>query len=183
MLRRRTRHRNAHRTPLIRSAALGAAFAVAAVVAGCTAPSGSETTTPANVEVVVSEPEGDTLTVNVDGRREKVRLIGVDTPETVHPTKGVQCFGPEASEFTKKTLAVGTKVKLVRDVEARDRYGRLLAYVYLFDSNVFYNRELVRLGYARPYPFPPNTSHEATFATAADEARRDGRGLWSACGD
>ena len=96
-------------------------------------------------------------------------MIGVDTPETVHPTKGVQCFGPEASDFTKHSLEPGTKVRLVRDVEARDKYGRLLAYVFLADTNVFYNLELVRLGYARPYPFPPNTTHQSDFAAAAIE--------------
>ena len=142
----------------------------------------SETTTSANVGVVVSVSDGDTFTVKVEGRKERVRLIGVDTPETVHPTKGVQCYGPEASDFTKHTLAVGTNVRLVRDVEARDRYGRLLAYVYLADSNVFYNLELVRLGYARPYPFPPNTTHQADFAAAAWEAQGNASGLWGACG-
>ena len=142
----------------------------------------SETTTSANVGVVVAVSDGDTFTVKVEGRKERVRLIGVDTPETVHPTKGVQCYGPEASDFTKHNLAVGTRVRLVRDVEARDKYGRLLAYVYLADSNVFYNFELVRLGYARPYPFPPNTTHQADFATAAWEAQGNARGLWGACG-
>ena len=131
--------------------------------------------------VVVSVSDGDTFTVSVGDSREKVRLIGIDTPETKHPTKGVQCWGPEASEFTTRTLAVGTRVRLVRDVEARDRYGRLLAYVYLADSNVFFNLELVRLGFARPYPFPPNTTHKADFAAAAWDAQRAGRGLWANC--
>lgn len=141
----------------------------------------NETTTSANAGVVVSVSDGDTITVKVGGAREKVRLIGVDTPETVHPTKGVQCWGPEASDFTKHMLAPGTAVRLVRDVEARDRYGRLLAYVYLADSNVFYNLELVRLGYARPYPFEPNTTHKSDFAAAAWEAQEAHRGLWAAC--
>lgn len=122
------------------------------------------------------------MKVRIDGEQETVRLIGVDTPETVHPTKGVQCFGPEASDFTKHALAPGTRVRLVRDVEARDRYGRLLAYVYVVDTNAFFNLELVRLGYARPYPFPPNTTHEAEFADAAWEAQRGARGLWRSCG-
>ena len=131
--------------------------------------------------VVVSVTDGDTFTVDIAGNREKVRLIGVDTPETKHPTKGVQCWGPEASQFTQTLLAVGTRVRLVRDVEARDRYGRLLAYVYLADTNVFVNRELVRLGFARPYPFEPNTSHKTDFAEAAWEAQGARRGLWGAC--
>ena len=131
--------------------------------------------------VVVSVADGDTFTVAVNGDREKIRLIGVDTPETKHPTKGVQCWGPEASDFTKATLTKGTRVRLVRDAEARDRYGRLLAYVYLDETNVFFNLELVRLGFARPFPFEPNTSHKAEFAAAAWEAQGERRGLWGAC--
>ena len=131
--------------------------------------------------VVVSVADGDTFTVELGGKREAVRLIGVDTPETKHPTKGVQCWGPEAADFTKALLAVGTRVALVRDVEPRDRYGRLLAYVWLADTNLFVNRELVRLGHARPYPFAPNTTHKADFADAAWEAQGARRGLWGAC--
>ena len=131
--------------------------------------------------VVVSVSDGDTFTVSIGDAREKVRLIGIDTPETKHPTKGVQCWGPEASDFTTRTLTVGTRVRLVRDVEARDKYGRLLAYVYLADSNVFFNLELVRLGFARPYPFEPNTTHKADFAAAAWDAQQARRGLWANC--
>jgi micrococcal nuclease len=78
-------------------------------------------------------------------------------------------------------LPVGTRVRLVRDVEARDRYRRLLAYVYLADTDLFFNLELVRLGYARPYPFPPNTTHKADFAAAAWDAQQSERGLWAKC--
>lgn len=131
--------------------------------------------------VVVSVADGDTFDVEIAGERDTVRLIGVDTPETKHPTKGIQCWGPEASDFTKSLLTAGTRVRLVRDAEARDRYGRLLAYVYLDDTNVFVNRELVRLGFARPYPFEPNSTHKATFADAAWEAQGAQRGLWGAC--
>lgn len=151
---------------------------------GCGGNDGSnnpQTTTSANVGVVVSVADGDTFDVEIAGERDTVRLIGVDTPETKHPTKGVQCWGPEASDFTKSLLSAGTRVRLVRDVEARDRYGRLLAYVYLTHTNVFVNRELVRLGFARPYPFEPNTAHKATFADAAWEAQGERRGLWAAC--
>ncbi len=131
--------------------------------------------------VVVSVADGDTFDVEIEGKRDTVRLIGVDTPETKHPTKGVQCWGPEASDFTTSLLSVGTRVRLIRDVEARDRYGRLLAYVFLAETNVFVNRELVRLGFARPYPFEPNTAHKAAFADAAWEAQGGRRGLWAAC--
>lgn len=161
--------------------ALCAVVALAVSCSGATNTSESETTTSANTGVVVSVSDGDTFTVEVGGAKEKVRLIGVDTPETKHPTKGVQCWGPEASDFTKSVLTKGTRVRLVRDIEARDRYGRLLAYVYLADTNVFFNLELVRLGFARPYPFEPNTTHESDFAAAAWEARDADRGLWGAC--
>jgi micrococcal nuclease len=119
--------------------------------------------------------------VKVDGRDETVRLIGVDTPETVHPTKPVQCYGPEASAFTTSTLSKGTEVRLVRDIEARDAYDRLLAYVYRASDNMFVNLELIRQGYARPYPFEPNTAHKADFAQAAWDARDAQRGLWRVC--
>ncbi len=124
------------------------------------------------------------MAVRVDGREETVRLIGIDTPETVHPTKPVQCFGPEASIFTKSLLPEGTRVRVVRDAEARDAYERLLAYIHVVGesgNDVFVNLELVRLGYARPYPFPPNTTHRDDFTKAAWEARNAGRGLWVAC--
>ncbi|MFM8902353.1 MAG: thermonuclease family protein, partial [Actinomycetota bacterium] len=78
--------------------------------------------------------DGDTLVVSVQNQIETVRLIGVDTPETVHPTKGVECFGPEASQFTKSTLKIGTIVRLARDDEPRDRYQRLLVYLFLVDG-------------------------------------------------
>ena len=126
--------------------------------------------------------------MEIDGRKETVRLIGIDTPETVHPTKPVECFGPEASAFTKALLPKGTRVRVVRDAEARDAYDRLLAYLYVdtptsgpANSEVFVNLELVRTGHARPFPFPPNTAHRDDFTKAAWEARDGGRGLWTAC--
>jgi micrococcal nuclease len=125
--------------------------------------------------------DGDTLTVSVSGRQETLRLIGVDTPETVHPTKPVQCWGPEASAHTKGLFPPGTKVFLARDAEARDKYGRFLAYVYRARDNLFLNMELVRGGWARPYPFEPNTSLSVDFATAANAAQQERLGLWAHC--
>ncbi|MBU3703680.1 MAG: thermonuclease family protein [Ilumatobacteraceae bacterium] len=182
MLRWRPRNGNAHRAHLTRPYSLF--FFLAALATGC---GGNDTlrnpplATSANEGVVVSVADGDTFDLEIAGKRDTVRLIRVDTPETKHPTKGIQCWGPEASDFTKSLLAVGTRVRLVRDAESRDRYGRLLAYVYLADTNVFVNRELVRLGFARPYPFEPNTTHKTTFADAAWEAQGARRGLWGAC--
>lgn len=136
---------------------------------------------PAPAAVVTGVVDGDTIDVRVQGRRERVRLIGIDTPETVRPDAPVECFGPEASAHTAELLAVGTPVRLVRDVEARDDYGRLLAYVYRASDDLFVNLELVRAGLARPFPFPPNVTFADDFVEAAREAQASGRGLWSAC--
>jgi micrococcal nuclease len=124
--------------------------------------------------------DGDTILVSRDGAKERVRLIGVDTPETVKPRTPVQCFGKKASAFTHRLLD-GRRVRLVQDVEERDRYGRLLAYVYRADDGLFVNAELARGGYAVPLTIPPNVRFAERFRTLAAEARRAGRGLWSAC--
>ncbi|MEY4025997.1 MAG: hypothetical protein RL438_1510 [Actinomycetota bacterium] len=125
--------------------------------------------------------DGDTIDIAIGGNTERVRLIGINTPETKHPTKGVECFGPEASSYTENLLPVGTKLRVERDVEARDKYGRLLLYVYIAKSNVFVNLDLVLKGYARPMVFEPNTAHKADFAQAATQAELHNVGLWQAC--
>lgn len=125
--------------------------------------------------------DGDTITVYIDGRTERVRLIGIDTPETKKPDTPVECFGPEASAFTTKLLPVGTPLHLQRDVEARDKYGRLLAYVYRVRDGMFVNLEIIAKGYARLLTIPPNVTHVDTFVTAARTAQRQNLGLWSGC--
>lgn len=125
--------------------------------------------------------DGDTVAIRLGSRTEKVRLIGVNTPETVHPTKPIECFGPEASAHTKTLLPPGTDVWLERDVEARDKYGRLLAYVWRATDGLFVNLDLVSGGWAVPYPFPPNTAHESDFAAAANGAAQQDMGLWGKC--
>ncbi len=130
---------------------------------------------------VVRVVDGDTIVVRLGGRDERVRYIGVDTPETVKPRTPVQCFGKEASAANKR-LVEGRTVELVADVEERDRYGRLLAYVYRAPDRVFVNERLVRDGYASPMTIPPNVRFADRFAALAREARENGRGLWSACG-
>lgn len=132
---------------------------------------------------VVRVVDGDTVVVDIDGHDETVRLIGIDTPETVKPNSPVECFGPEASAFTKHLLPEGTLVRLERDVEARDDYGRLLAYLYLAGDGTFVNLLLARQGYAALLTFPPNVAHVDEFVDAAEAARVDGLGLWSACTD
>ena len=122
--------------------------------------------------------DGDTLVV-AGGHR--VRLIGVDTPETKDPRKPVQCFGEQASAYVSSLLREGEGVRLVGDVEERDVYGRTLAYVYRLADGLFVNAALVREGYAHVLTIPPNVAHADEFVTLARGARERGRGLWSSC--
>jgi micrococcal nuclease len=129
---------------------------------------------------VVRVVDGDTIVASVGGREERVRYIGMDTPEDVKPGTPVQCYSLRAAAENRRLVA-GRRVRLVPDAEARDRYGRLLAYVYRQSDGLFVNAELVRLGYARPLTIPPNTAHEGEIARLAARARRAGRGLWNRC--
>lgn len=122
--------------------------------------------------------DGDTIEVALDGRTEDVRYIGVDTPETVKPGTPVQCFGEQASAFNKE-LVSGERVRLRFDRELRDRFGRLLAYVYVGSKLV--NAELVRGGYARTLEIEPNTAMAEQLGRLELAAGEAGRGLWSAC--
>jgi len=156
--------------------------AVGSVLVACGHPSaGRAPLTAPGAAAVERVVDGDTIIVRVSGHRERVRLIGIDTPESVKPNTPVQCFAIEASNRTKALLPPGTGVRLVRDAEERDKYRRLLAYVYRARDDLFVNLSLVREGYASPYTFPPNVAHAAEFVAAAAEARTAGRGLWSAC--
>lgn len=156
------------------------ALALVLVTAGCsTAPPERD---GRGLRAVVSAViDGDTIVVRTASRRETVRLIGIDTPETKHPDRPVECGGPEASARTTALLPRGTAVRLVRDEEARDIHGRLLAYVWRESDGLFVNLELVASGHARTFPFPPNTSHAPLFAGAARAAESAGLGLWSGC--
>ena len=124
---------------------------------------------------VVRVVDGDTIHVKLWERVEKVRYIGVNTPETHHPTRGEEPGGREAAEMNRR-LVVGQRVRLELDVRARDRHGRLLAYVWVGDLMV--NAELVRLGYAQVMTVPPNVKHQELFVKLQREARDAGRGLW-----
>lgn len=127
---------------------------------------------------VVRAIDGDTIEARIGDRTEDVRLIGVDTPETVKPDTPVQCFGPRASAFEHRTVE-GRWVRLVPGVEQRDVYGRLLAYVYL--GRRFVNATLARRGLARPLTIPPNDRFAPLFERLALSAAKAGRGLWGAC--
>lgn len=138
---------------------------------------------PGTDAVVTSVTDGDTIVVRTTaGATERVRFIGIDTPETRDPRRPVECFGREASARTAALLPPGTAVRLEPDVEARDRYGRLLAYVWRAADAVFVNRVLVEDGWAVPYRYPPNVRYADLFSRLGAEARVAARGLWQACG-
>ena len=142
-------------------------------ITGCTR--GTDTTISV-VEVV----DGDTVVVAYRSHHTTVRLLGIDTPETVHPTKAVECFGPEASAHLGQLLTPGTEVRLERDTEARDHFGRLLAYVHRLDG-LFVNVALVEAGLARAQHIAPNDAYRVALAGAQRSAKASGAGLWSAC--
>ncbi|OAH57791.1 MULTISPECIES: thermonuclease family protein [Bacillaceae] len=126
---------------------------------------------------VIRVVDGDTIKVTMDGKEETVRLILVDTPETKHPQKGVQPFGPEASAFTTEQLA-GKEVKIEPGIEERDRYGRLLAYVYVAGDKMF-NKMLLEKGLARVAVYPPNTQYLDEFEKIQADAKSKAIGIWS----
>jgi endonuclease YncB( thermonuclease family) len=121
--------------------------------------------------------DGDTFVADVGGRRERIRVIGVDTPESVAPNRPDEPYGEEASDFAKRYLD-GETVRLAGDAEPRDRYGRMLAYVWLADGT-FWNALLVAEGYAQQLTIPPNVTYASLFRRLAAEARRQDRGLWA----
>lgn len=124
--------------------------------------------------------DGDTIVV--EGGK-SVRLIGIDTPETVDPKRPVGCFGKEASDETKGLLS-GKVVILQKDVSETDKYGRLLRYVYLpLDNNqiLFIDDYLVREGFARVLTYPPDVKYNEQFRQAETEAKLSKRGLWGRC--
>ena len=131
--------------------------------------------------------DGDTLKLS---NGERVRLIGIDTPEasnnpktrrdserTGQDIKEIIAMGKEASAFTRK-LVEGKQVRLEYDVQQRDKYGRLLAYVYLEDGT-FVNAEIMKAGYAQVMTIPPNVKYQGLFLSLQKEAREDRRGLWA----
>lgn len=132
-----------------------------------------------DIVTVIDVIDGDTIVVaRPSGAQDTVRLLGVDTPETHHPDRPVECFGPEASDFSRSVL-LGRTVRLERDVEARDVYGRLLAYVYV--SGGLYNAEVLARGYARLLVIAPNLRHGRALLAAEQSARDARAGLWGSC--
>jgi micrococcal nuclease len=166
-----------------RQAVVATVLSLSVVGAACSSvPTGSSPSAsrPAADAVVERVVDGDTI-VLTDGRT--VRLIGVDTPESVDPRQPVECLGREAAEHTRSLLPAGTGIRVELDVEAHDRYGRTLAYVHRVDDDLFVNVALARDGFAEQLTIPPNVAHQAEIAAAVAEAREAGRGLWGeACG-
>lgn len=137
---------------------------------------------------VVRVVDGDTIKVDIGGEKYKVRMIGVDTPETVHPKKGVEYYGKEASNFTKKELTEKT-IYLQKDVSDTDKYGRLLRYVWLKKPSSEYPKEneikenmynaiLVSRGYARVFTMQPDSKYSDLFLSLERNARQNSIGLW-----
>ena len=185
MLRRRDRNRNDRRAALTaRSSLLAVGLLVAA---GCTpfatdtslgSQQGDADAVRAEVEHVIDGDTVDLLFEDTTGvLEERVRLIGIDAPESVSRSDPKQCFGDEASAALTGLLPVGSEVLVTRDREARDRFGRLLAYLERPDG-LDVNLWLIEQGFADALFFEPNTSRRGEFTDAADAARSEGRGLW-----
>jgi micrococcal nuclease len=158
---------------------------VCACLVGVVACDGTPPAPGDGLATVTHVVDGDTIDIRIDGRDERVRLIGIDTPETKRPNTPIECYGPEASAFTAALLPVGTRVRVERDVVGRDDYGRILGYVHLVDEDgrptTFVNLEIVREGYATPLSIEPNSTYAADFSAAARTAENADLGLWSAC--
>jgi micrococcal nuclease len=131
---------------------------------------------------VIKVVDGDTIEIE---NGIKIRYIGIDTPETVHPQKKVQCFGKEAS-LKNKELVEGHDIYMAADISNTDKYGRLLRYVWLLDeqatnSALFVNRYLVQNGFAYAATFPPDVKYANVFVKDQSFAREQKKGLWSIC--
>jgi micrococcal nuclease len=158
---------------------MGSAVLVAVAALLILRPWDGEEAKPAAADAVVTRVvDGDTVEARIGGEVEDVRLIGIDTPESVKPGEPIECFGPRASRFTHRLLE-GRRVRLVFGVERRDPYGRLLAYVYV--GRRFFNPILVRRGLARTLTIPPNDRFAPLLERLELRAARDGRGFWGAC--
>ena len=153
-------------------------LAIVMVGAACSSGARPPPTGKGDVVPVLKVTDGDTIHVRYAGRDERVRLIGVNTPEVPWYGGPGQCFGVDAGQYARRRLS-GRTVELAFDVARRDRYGRLLAYVYLGPE--LFNLTLVRLGYAVADPVPPDTAMAGRFESAESEARSLRRGLWAAC--
>ena len=155
---------------------------------GVTAPAQSPTpaASPSGLtpNATISEViDGDTVIAVVGGSTETVRLIGIDTPESVAKNRPNQCYGAQASDYLKSLLPEGTAVTMILDEEPRDQYDRLLAYLVRSHDDLFVNLDLVKRGYAGTLSHPPNTHYEELLNRAEKMASRSKLGLWGVCGN
>jgi micrococcal nuclease len=179
------------RTRILPAVLLAAASCVADVVDLSQQAPATLVAEPAGYEIatVTRIVDGDTIEVTVTGRQDgpgaglaevgrryDVRLIGIDTPESVDPNSPVECFGREASRATAAFLE-GRRVRLIDDVENSDQYDRLLRYVYVGEEMA--NARLVANGYAHAYTYPPNVRHSDLLVDLQRAARARGKGLWA----
>ena len=165
-----------HESPtLARPAAL--ALLASMVLLSCRTPDSPADKAPTVVEVI----DGDTVTINIGSRAERVRLLGIDAPETVHPTVPEQCFGAEASAALRTLLPPGTEVAIERDEQARDHFGRLLLYLFLPAESIAVNVWMVENGYADVSLYEPNVYYRSQLAGAKRSALQAKQGLWSVC--
>ena len=166
-------------SPLRRSSSLLGVVIFGLVLAACSTPAQrASLEQPRVVEVI----DVDTLIIDFGNRLETVRLLGVDTPETVDPNRPVQCFGAEASAFLRELVPPNTVVTVIRDIEARDRFGRLLVYLLRAEDELFVNAELLRGGFADIAIYDPNASYRGELEHAFATARTANAGLWESCG-
>jgi micrococcal nuclease len=134
---------------------------------------------------VIKVVDGDTIEVS-GGCKDKIRLLYIDTPETVKPNTPVQCYGPEASSFSKKSLKVGSEIFLKSDKESEDRYGRSLRILYKNENEVdnfekSYNYELVSKGYGVAKFYSPNSFYKKEMLAGEQNAKENSLGIWKNC--
>lgn len=144
-----------------------------------TVPDRTELEPNATVERIV---DGDTLIADINGERERIRLLGIDTPESVAEDRPDQCYGAESSAYLEQLLPEGTAITLILDEEARDQFDRLLAYVVRSSDDLFVNLDLLDQGYAGVLIYSPNDHYESLFRDAERAASDAGLGLWGVCG-
>lgn len=164
-------------------------FCLVSTLSACTKNAKDDSDATFTKARVTRVTDGDTISVNINGGDYKIRMVGVDTPETVHPNKPVEYYGKEASNFTKKQLT-GKTIYLQKDVSDTDKYGRLLRYIWLEKpqndnpsndeiKNKMYNAILVKEGYAYVYTYQPDIRYNNLFRQLQADAREGKIGLWS----
>jgi micrococcal nuclease len=146
------------------------------------APANPSLVPPGLTAVVQRVVDGDTIIVRVQDKTETIRLLGIDTPEKAGGPRPAECFGAEASARLAELLPPHTQVLLSRDLESRDQYSRLLAFVHRSNDGLFINLAMLEDGFATPLFFAPNRLAEERFTVAGDAARREWVGFWPACG-